>query len=201
MEDNESATRVSNVKPIINAIGFVAGFTFVFVVLGAFAGFLGRLLLDFSIAVNIITGLTVVLFGLNYIGIFHINFAGFTIQKKPRMAGVMVKPLNFYSAFIFGIVFSIGWTPCVSAFLGAALLRASQQGYIIEGMFMLFIFSMGLGLPFIVCAVLIDRLKDAFTFIKKHYRIINIFSGGLLVLVGILMMTGVFGRFITLFAP
>jgi len=70
----------------------------------------------------------------------------------------------------------------------------------LEGMFMLFIFSMGLGIPFIISAVLIDRLKDAFDFIKKHYRVINCLSGGLLVLVGILMMTGIFGRFIALFA-
>ncbi|MCL2576996.1 MAG: cytochrome c biogenesis protein CcdA [Defluviitaleaceae bacterium] len=188
------------VKPLINAIGFVIGFTVVFVALGAFAGFLGRLLTDFGTEVNIITGLIVVLFGLNYIGILQINFYMSKIQKKPHIVGRMIKPLNFFSAFIFGIIFSIGWTPCVSAFLGAALLRASQQGYMIEGMFMLFIFSMGLGLPFIVCAVLINRLKYAFSFIKKHYRIINILSGGLLVVIGILMMTGVFGRFITLFA-
>jgi len=71
----------------------------------------------------------------------------------------------------------------------------------VEGMFMLFVFSMGLGLPFIASAVLIDRFKDAFDFIKKHYRVINILSGSLLVLVGILMMTGIFGRFIALFAP
>ena len=100
----------------------------------------------------------------------------------------------------FGIVFSIGWTPCVGAFLGAALLRAAQQGGTLEGMFMLFIYSMGLGIPLIASAVLIDRLKGAFAFIKNHYGLINAFSGGFLILIGILMMTGVYGRFIALWA-
>jgi cytochrome c-type biogenesis protein len=171
------------VRTAINAVGFVIGFTVVFVAMGAFAGFIGQFLSDYKTAVNITTGFIVILFGLNYLGILRISFFRLKIRKFKTH-------LNFFSAFIFGIIFSIGWTPCVSAFLGAALLRASQQGYMLEGMFMLFIFSMGLGLPFIVCAVLIDRLKNAFAFIKKHYRAVNIFSGGLLVLIGILMMTG-----------
>ncbi|MCL2215595.1 MAG: cytochrome c biogenesis protein CcdA [Defluviitaleaceae bacterium] len=186
-----------------NAAGFVLGFTIVFVALGAFAGSIGGLLLDYSTAVNIITGLVVVMFGLNYLGFLPASRFRFTLmpaRKKLKTIGTAAKTLTFPSAFLFGIVFSIGWTPCISAFLGAALLRASQQGHMAEGMFMLFVFSMGLGLPFIASAVLIHRLKNAFDFIKKHYRIINCLSGGLLVLVGILMMTGIFGRFMALFA-
>jgi len=96
------------------------------------------------------------------------------------------------------MVFSIGWTPCVGAFLGSALLLASQQGQVLTGVIMLLCYSLGLGIPFLVSAVIIDKLKSAFDFIKRNYRVINIICGGLLIAVGVLMMTGVLGRFLTL---
>ena len=95
---------------------------------------------------------------------------------------------------LFGIVFSIGWTPCVGAFLGSALLLAASQGHVLEGVLMLLLYSLGLGIPLFVSALLIDKLKGAFNFIKKNYRIINIVSGCLLVVVGVLMATGLFGK-------
>ena len=185
-------------KTISNAIGFVFGFTLVFVALGAFAGSIGSFLQEHRTFVNIVTGAIVVVFGLNYLGLLRLRFAPSHMQDRLQNV-VRAKPLTFSSAFLFGLVFSIGWTPCISAFLGAALLRAAQQGTMLEGMRMLFVFSMGLGLPLIASAILIDQMKAAFAFIKRHYRIINAFAGGLLVLVGILMMVGVFERFITLF--
>ena len=96
------------------------------------------------------------------------------------------------------MIFSIGWTPCVGAFLGSALLLASQQGHILEGTLMLLVFSLGLGIPFILSAVLIDYLKTTFNWIKKHYRIINIISGCLLILIGIMMATGTLGALLAL---
>ena len=106
--------------------------------------------------------------------------------------------MGFFSALLFGIVFSLGWTPCVGAFLGSALALASQQGHVIEGMLMLLAYSLGLGIPFVVSALLIDYLKSAFDFIKRHYRIINIISGSLLVLIGVLMATGTLGYLLQL---
>ena len=106
--------------------------------------------------------------------------------------------MGFFSALLFGMIFSIGWTPCVGAFLGSALMLASQQGHVIEGMLMLLAYSLGLGIPFILSAVLIDYLKSAFNWIKKNYRVINIASGSLLVLIGILMATGTLGRLLGL---
>ena len=99
---------------------------------------------------------------------------------------------------MFGIVFSIGWTPCVGAFLGSALMLATSQGNMLEGVVMLLLYSLGLGIPFFVSAILIDRLKGAFTFIKRHYRVINIVSGAFLVVIGVLMATGLFGQFLAL---
>ena len=108
------------------------------------------------------------------------------------------KDMNFFSALLFGMIFSLGWTPCVGAFLGSALMLASQQGHVVEGMLMLLAYSMGLGIPFLLSAVLIDYLKSAFNWIKRNYQTINLVSGGFLILVGILMATGMLGRLLTL---
>jgi cytochrome c-type biogenesis protein len=106
--------------------------------------------------------------------------------------------MNFWSAFVFGVVFSVGWTPCVGVFLGSALMLASQQGSAMVGTLMLLSYSLGLGVPFLLSAVLIDQLKGAFAFIKKNYGIINRVCGGLLIVVGVLMATGLLGRFLNM---
>ena len=106
--------------------------------------------------------------------------------------------MGFFSALVFGVIFSIGWTPCVGTFLGSALMLASQQSHTMTGMLMLFAYSLGLGIPFLFSAVLIDYLKTAFDWIKKNYKVINAISGGLLVVMGILMATGTFGRLLSL---
>ncbi|MDO4566484.1 MAG: cytochrome c biogenesis protein CcdA [Oscillospiraceae bacterium] len=171
-------------RALRGALGFVLGFTLVFTALGAFAGTLGALLHEHQTAVNIIGGAIVIVFGLNYLGVLNIGFLNATRQGGGPRAG------GFFSALLFGAVFSMSWTPCVGAFLGSALLLASQQGTALRGMLMLLCYSAGLGLPFILSAVLIERLRGAFDFIKKHYNIINKVCGLLLTAVGVLMMTG-----------
>lgn len=178
-------------KTLKNATGFILGFTVIFVLMGALAGSFGKLLTKYNIIVNIITGLIVIFFGLNFIGIFKLN-----IFKGTKMA--KTENLGFFSSLLFGIVFSIGWTPCVGAFLGSALMMATSQGKVVEGIIMLLVYSLGLGIPFFLSAVLIDKLRGAFNFIKKHYKVINIICGSLLILVGLLMTTGFFGKFIAL---
>ena len=181
----------SNKKTLKTAMGFVLGFTIVFVAMGALAGTLGSFLTRYQTAVNIVSGLIVILFGLNYMGLFHLNIfkgVGASMEKDS---------LDFFSAALFGMVFSIGWTPCVGVFLGSALMLASQQGHVVEGMLMLLAYSAGLGVPFLFSAVLIDRLKGAFNWVKAHYKQVNMVCGGLLVIIGILMATGMLGRFLT----
>ena len=179
-------------RTLKGAFGFVTGFTVVFVAMGALAGTVGSFLHEYQTAVNVISGLVVVLFGLNFLGVFRWNlFQGMKGSVKTRDMG-------FFSALLFGLIFSVGWTPCVGAFLGSALLLASQQGHVVEGMAMLLAYSLGLGIPFVLSAVLIDTLKSAFDWIKQHYDTINKVCGGFLVLVGILMATGTLGRLLTL---
>ena len=188
-----AAGGVSRRKTLFNSIGFVLGFTIVFVLLGAFAGTMGMLLRKYAGPVYIITGLFVILLGLNFLGVINIVFLNKTRLKANT------KDLSFFPSVLFGIVFSIGWTPCVGAFLGSALMMASQRGGTAEGILMLLIFSMGLGIPFVASAVLIDRLKGAFDFIRRNYKIINIISGALLVIVGLLMACGLMNRYLSLF--
>lgn len=179
-------------ETLVSASGFVAGFTVVFVALGALAGTVGSFLREHQMAVNILSGLIVVFFGLNILGVVHLNL--FKGIKRP----VDAHNMGFFPALVFGVIFSVGWTPCVGAFLGSALMLASQQGHVVEGVLMLLAYSLGLGIPFLLSAVLIDYLKSAFNWIKRHYRIINAVSGGLLVLIGILMATGTLGRLLAL---
>lgn len=182
-------------RTFANALAFVAGFTVVFLVLGAFAGTVGAALQKYETAVNLITGGIVVIFGLNFSGFLRIGFLNRT--KKPD---IQVKTENIFSTFLFGMVFSIGWTPCVGAFLGSALMMASERGTMAEGMLMLLVYSMGLGLPFLISALLLDRLKETFQFIKKNYVWINRIAGIFLIIVGISMMTGWFGRLLAILA-
>ena len=179
-------------KTLKGALGFVTGFTVVFVAMGALAGTVGSFLRQYQTAVNILSGLIVIFFGLNFLGVFKLNlFRGSSRSVKTDNMG-------FFSAMVFGVIFSIGWTPCVGAFLGSALMLASQQGHVLEGMGMLLCYSLGLGVPFLISAVLIDQLKGAFNWIKSHYTLVNRISGSLLLGMGILMATGLMGRFIAL---
>ncbi|MBR6651957.1 MAG: sulfite exporter TauE/SafE family protein [Anaerotignum sp.] len=183
---------IHNTKQTLKgAFGFVLGFTLVFVSMGALAGTLGGLLREYQTAVNMVSGLIVICFGLEYLGVLHLNlFRG--IRKK-----VDTDNMGFFAAMLFGVVFSIGWTPCVGAFLGSALLLASQQGHVAEGMLMLLVYSLGLGIPFILSAVLIDQMKSTFHWIKQNYDKINRFCGLLLIVIGVLMATGTMGHIIT----
>lgn len=171
-------------KTVANALGFVLGFTVLFTAMGALAGTVGSFLSRYQTAVNVISGLIVVFFGLHFMGVVKLNLFRGSARMQPGNLG-------FFSSVLFGIIFSIGWTPCVGAFLGSALMLASQQGHVLEGTLMLLAYSLGLGIPFFLSAILLDQLKGAFNFIKRHYKIINIVCGGLLIVIGILMAAGV----------
>ena len=175
-------------KTLRNAFGFVLGFSIVFISLGAFAGSIGSLLREHKTAVNVVSGLIVMILGLNFMGVFRIK-----ILNTTKKLDVNINNTGFLRTILFGIVFSIGWTPCVGAFLGSALMLASQRGSSLQGIVMLILYSTGLGIPFIVSAILIDKLKSTFLFIKTHYKVINLIAGAFLVLTGLLMMTGMFG--------
>lgn len=179
-------------RPLLGALCFILGFTCVFLVLGLFAGSVGSLLMRYQTAVNLVTGLIVILFGLHFLGLFELRlFKGMTALSRP--AGLL-------SSFLFGMVFSLAWTPCVGAFLGSALMLASQQASALQGTLLLLCYSLGLGIPFFISTLLIQKLTTAFNWIKRHYRVVQLVSGGFLLLVGAAMMTGWLNRLLGLLA-
>ena len=170
-------------KVVINSLGFVLGFTIIFVLLGIFASTLGKLITANSGYINIILGIIIILFGLNYIGILNIK-----ILNKSKGIKKNTDKLSSFSAILFGMIFSVCWTPCVGVFLSSALMISSTSGNILKGGIMLFIFSIGLGIPFILTSVFLERLKNTFDFIKKHYDMINKIAGIILIFSGIRLM-------------
>ena len=175
---------------LIRAICFVLGFTVTFSLLGLFAGTLGSFLTKYQTAVNIITGSIVIIFGLSYLEVINLPFfKGMQSGKKIDSA---------FSAFLFGMIYSISLTPCVGAFLGSALMLASTSSTAMTGLLLLITYSLGLGIPFVLSAVLIDKLNTAFEFIKKHYKVINLVCGMFLIAVGFMMAFGLLGKLLAL---
>lgn len=170
----------NNKKAILNSVGFVLGFTIVFMLLSIFASQLGAILSSNIKYIKIFFGIIIILLGLNYMEILKINFLNKTRQKNMN-----TKNFNFLKAILFGIIFSISWTPCIGTFLSSALLLIAKEQDIIKGIILMLLYSIGLGIPFIISAVLIEKLKNIFDFIKKHYDVIKRISGSILVIAGL----------------
>ena len=181
---NSSGIKSGRSRLLLNSAGFVTGFTIVFVLMGATVTSLGGFLESNRSLLQKISGLVMVIFGLNFIGILKIGFLN--IEKRiPYKIG----NLKFLSSIVFGMVFGFGWTPCLGAFLGSALLLAGNSETIFQGMLLLLLYSIGLGIPFIISAVIFEKATGALGWVKKHSRIINIISGILLIAAGILVFT------------
>ena len=172
-------------KALIKAIGFVLGFTIVFLLLSIFASQLGMIISSNITYIKIVFGIIIILLGLNYMEIFQIKFL-----NRSKQIHADTKNLNFVKAMVFGILFSISWTPCIGTFLSSALLLIAKQQDMMKGILLMIVYSIGLGIPFIVSVVLIEKLKEMFNFIKKHYNIIKKISGIILIIMGIYMIFG-----------
>lgn len=180
-------------KTLLNVIAFIIGFTIVFTVLAVFSASLGILLKTNIHIVNIILGIIVILFGLQFMGIININ-----VLNKSKNIRLKNNSLNFVSSLLFGIIFSITWTPCVGAFLGTALSIITISGNILKGITLILTYCLGLGVPFVISALFIDKLKNTFTFIKKHYKKVNIVCGVFLCIIGICMVLGLIDKYFML---
>lgn len=169
-------------KTFINSCGFVLGFTTIFILLAILASSIGMIISKNIQFIKIFFGIIIILLGLNYMEIFNIKFLNQTKIKKAD-----TNNLNFIKSFTFGFLFSISWTPCIGTFLSSALLMVAKQQELIKGILLMLVYSIGLGIPFIISAILIEKLKEVFDFIKKNFKIVKRISGIILIIMGIYM--------------
>ena len=167
-------------KKIINALGFVLGFTLVFLILSIFASSLGMIISENIRYIKIVFGVIIIFLGLNYMEAINIKFLNKTI-----VIDADEKNLNFLKAILFGAIFSISWTPCIGTFLSSALLLVAKHQDMLKGILLMLVYSVGLGIPFVVSVALIEKLKQVFNVIKKNYNIIKKVSGVILIVIGI----------------
>ena len=178
---------------IRNAIAFVIGFSVVFILLGTFAGFLGGTVGPWREILSRFAGVIIILFGLTMLGVFQLPFL--TTEWRARVPRFLTIGRPESSALI-GALFALGWSPCIGPILGTILFVASSAGAI-QGALLLSVFSLGLGLPFILSAIFIERLGEWVANLGRITVILSYVGGTVLVVIGTLMLLGDMGLLIT----
>lgn len=170
-------------KVIMATLFYVAGFSFVFILFGASASFLGGIISEYAWVVRYIGGGIILLFGLHLLGIININQLNF--EKRFHMSD---KPLHLMGTFMVGMAFGAGWSPCVGPMLGTILIMAGDQATITQGIVLLAVYSAGLAVPFLILSFFIHAILDFMKKAKTLMLVINKVSGMLLVILGILLI-------------
>jgi cytochrome c-type biogenesis protein len=192
--ERAAATR----KVVFASFAFVLGFTVVFVMLGATASTLGRLVYARLDLLSKIAGILVILFGLHTMGLLRIPW----LYREARLD--TTKPAGLVGAFVVGLAFAFGWTPCIGPILGAILALAAEEGTVRHGMLLLAVYSLGLGIPFLATSLAVNQFFAAFAKIRRHYRLIETVAGLFMVAVGVLILTNQFTlitRYLTPYLP
>ena len=171
----------------VRVIAFILGFSAIFIVLGATATFLGQFLLSKLFIISKIAAVVIILFGLHMTGLFRISF----LDVEKRFQGGS-RPVGPFGAFLVGMAFAFGWTPCIGPILAGILVLAGTHESLWQGIFLLSVYSLGLGIPFLLTGIGINYFFGAFNWIKRHFRAIEIASGSLLIIVGLLIFTNRF---------
>ena len=177
-----------------NAIAYVLGFSVIFILLGLFAGFIGTFLAPWRDLLSRVGGAVIIIFGLTMLGFVHIPLLG--SDKKIRLPKFLVLG-HPQSSFLIGVLFALGWSPCIGPILGTILLFASTSATAVQGAVLLAVFSFGLGLPFLLTALLINRAEGAFNRFAGFARILSLVGGIILVFLGALMLSGKMGLLLT----
>lgn len=170
----------------LNSIFFVLGFSTVFMILGSTATIIGQALQNYSGIVARIGGVILIIFGLQYMGLFRIRFLN--IEKKFSIPSSL--KTGYLSSFVIGVIFSFGWIPCVGMILTGILLLASQLDTLLQGIVLMAVFSFGLGLPFILAGIFISFFSNFLKKINRHLNAVSIISGIFLLALGIIFVTG-----------
>jgi cytochrome c-type biogenesis protein len=169
---------------VTNSIAFIGGFSFVFIALGISSSAVGGLLFQYVDYIRIIGGILVIVFGLFISGILNLDL--FMKEKRIHLTG---KPAGYFGTFLVGMTFAAGWSPCVGPYLGTILLYASSKGSMIYGLKLLMVYSLGLGIPFLLSALAINTFLSYSPKIVKYMRAIKIISGIILIIFGVMLLT------------
>jgi len=170
---------------IISSLTFIAGFSTVFILLGVFSSFIGRIFAVYYDQIRIIGGIIIILFGLYVMGVLKMDFL--SMDKRVHLKS---KPRGYIGSFVVGLSFAAGWTPCIGPILGTILLVASTSGSAFYGFKLLLVYSLGLAIPFFITSLAINTFLSRFSLVNKYMRPILILSGLLLIAFGILFLTG-----------
>ncbi|MDI6728481.1 MAG: cytochrome c biogenesis protein CcdA [Thermodesulfovibrionales bacterium] len=170
-----------------NSLFFIAGFSLIFILLGASSSFLGRILSDYQDIIRKVGGVMIVIMGLYIAGILKI---GFLMQDK--RLHLQNKPAGLLGSFLVGTAFAAGWTPCIGPVLGSILLYASTANSVTSGIELLTAYALGLGIPFLITSLAINTALSYFKKINRYMRVVSVVSGLFLVVVGIMLFTGTF---------
>lgn len=183
LEDLQRSRR----NTFIHALLFVCGFTLIFLALGAGATVFGQLMLRYRDWISRIGGVLVIIFGLYMLGVLNLGL----LARDTRLH-LANKPLGYLGTLVVGIAFGAGWSPCIGPILGAILTMAANEADLQRGLLLLLTYSLGLAVPFLLAAVMVDRFLSVFAKLRHHMVWVNRIAGALLVLVGVLMVTNRF---------
>ncbi len=174
-------------RVMINSIGFILGFSVVFVTLGAISSEIGQVAARYKHTLSVVAGVVIIIFGLHLTGIFKIK----ALYADTRLHGVKAGTTPV-GAFVIGFAFAFGWTPCLGPILSAILALASEQDTLVKGVILLGVYSLGLAVPFLLTSLLMERFLKFYSRFRSHMHALEVASGGLLIALGILLVIGRF---------
>jgi len=180
---------------LMNSILFIVGFSITFITLGASATWLGQLLISRMRLFGQLSGIVLIVFGVHLTGLIKIN----ALYKDKRFHNVQ-KPRGMLGALVLGLAFAFGWTPCIGPILAGILTIASTKQTVTEGMFLLAVYSAGLGIPFLLTSLALNQFLAFYGRFKRHFHAVEVISGALVIAVGLLILTGSLSRLATYFA-
>jgi cytochrome c-type biogenesis protein len=181
---NDETPSVSRRAVMLSALMFVLGFSTVFVALGASASFIGGLIRAWSAELSIVAGIVIIIMGLHFLGLTRVGF----LMREGRLP--IPKPVGLWGAYVMGLAFAFGWTPCIGPILAAILAVAASEQTVAKGAGLLAVYSAGLGLPFLIAALAVEPAMAIIARFRRHLEIVEKAMGALLVLTGIAFLTG-----------
>ena len=182
-------------RVLLNSIMFIVGFSITFIMLGATASWLGQLLLAHQRLFGRLAGLLLIVFGIHLTGLVKIN----ALYRDKRFHNVQ-KPRGLVGALVLGLAFAFGWTPCIGPILASIMTIASTRETVTQGMFLLAVYSAGLGIPFLLTSIALKHFLTFYGRFKKHFHAVEVLSGALVIAVGVLILTGSLTRLATWFS-